>query len=448
MSEPSSKEQQQPEQTNELSNEPEACAGQHTVAERQASGQRQQLEHFRPPQTHPAAGEQAEEADSHAASQQTQEQQRAERQSVEPGMGPAAGPGERHPPAAAEPEPKPAEEGEAEEAEPRRPRLRTPPPKPVVRDGTARALFFLHAQTAMHPGAGTAIGPVDLPIQRERHTQWPTIAATAIKGVLRDVVRQQLAGNYAADQAEAAAGTRRTADEEEPLVTALFGSARPEEGSTSAGALCISDARILAFPVRSACGLFAWVSCPAVLERLERDLALLETELPGPIPELAPGQAACSANSPLLIDGQHMMLEEFDFTRGEFDLEALAEWIAQCAIGDRNTQRRLQRHFVLVGDEEFAYFTRHGTEVRPRIGLDYQRKTVKPGALFYEEFLPPETLFYSLVLVAERRQAGTEFDPARLLSELMRMSEARGVVQIGAAETTGKGLCAVRWQTF
>ena len=36
----------------------------------------------------------------------------------------------------------------------------------------AAALLFLHAQTSLHPGSGTALGVVDLPVQRERHTQW------------------------------------------------------------------------------------------------------------------------------------------------------------------------------------------------------------------------------------------------------------------------------------
>jgi CRISPR-associated protein Cmr4 len=46
-------------------------------------------------------------------------------------------------------------------------------------------LLFLHALTAMHPGSGTALGVVDLPVQRERHTGWPTIPGTSVKGVLK-----------------------------------------------------------------------------------------------------------------------------------------------------------------------------------------------------------------------------------------------------------------------
>ena len=63
-----------------------------------------------------------------------------------------------------------------------------------VRNGHVSGLLFLHAQTAIHPGSGTALGVVDLPVQRERHTQWPVIPGSSLKGVLRDCCRQQVPG--------------------------------------------------------------------------------------------------------------------------------------------------------------------------------------------------------------------------------------------------------------
>src|SRR5262245_26920412 len=41
-------------------------------------------------------------------------------------------------------------------------------------------LLGLHALTALHPGSGAALGTVDLPVQRERHTHWPTVAGSAL----------------------------------------------------------------------------------------------------------------------------------------------------------------------------------------------------------------------------------------------------------------------------
>ena len=47
---------------------------------------------------------------------------------------------------------------------------------------TSGTLLSLHALTSVHWGAGTSLGAVDLPIQRERHTDWPNGAGSALKG--------------------------------------------------------------------------------------------------------------------------------------------------------------------------------------------------------------------------------------------------------------------------
>lgn len=48
-----------------------------------------------------------------------------------------------------------------------------------------KTLLFVHALTGLHPGSGTALGVVDLPVQRERHTDWPLIPGSSLKGVMR-----------------------------------------------------------------------------------------------------------------------------------------------------------------------------------------------------------------------------------------------------------------------
>ena len=153
------------------------------------------------------------------------------------------------------------------------------------------ALFFLHAQTSLHPGSGTALGVVDLPIQRERHTQWPLIPASSLKGVLRDTCRRR---------------------SEESDLFAAFGP-NTAEADKHAGAISLTDARILAFPVRSLKGVFAWVTCHAVLERFNRDTGLAGYS-PLRIPDnVKENVAQCASDSPLLVDGNRLILEEFEF---------------------------------------------------------------------------------------------------------------------------------------
>jgi CRISPR-associated protein Cmr4 len=284
------------------------------------------------------------------------------------------------------------------------------------------ALLFIHAQTGLHPGSGTALGTVDLPVQRERHTQWPVIPGSTLKGILRDACRR-------------AAGNNGD----------LFAAFGPEtaEADKHAGALSLTDARILAFPVRSLKGVFAWVTCPAVLERLKRDLSLGWSEvnafsLPtGP----AKDKALCQQNSPLLLEGNKLVLEEFEFERTG-DADAVANWVSRRAVADNATQMRLKSHLVVLHDDDFTHFVRHATEVVARVGLDYERKTVKQGALFYEEFLPAETLFYSVVLASPSRRDGNGKSAGDILGYLGK--NLPRILQIGGDETIGKGLCAVR----
>ncbi|MDW8223549.1 MAG: type III-B CRISPR module RAMP protein Cmr4 [Gemmatales bacterium] len=298
-------------------------------------------------------------------------------------------------------------------------------------------VLFIHALTSLHPGSGTALGTVDLPVQRERHTQWPVIAASSLKGVLRDAVRR----------------SRANPDD-------LFAAFGPEtaEAEKHAGAVTLTDGRILAFPVRALRGIFAWVTCPAVLERFQRDLSLIpSTKLSRGLnlPKQWPDKDAmlCPKDSPILIDGNQAVLEEFAFTRSG-DADDVVKWIAEHAISDDLTRQRIQKHLVVLHDDDFTHFVRHATEITARIGLDYERKTVRTGALFYQEFLPSDTLFYSVVLANPSRriieeQEGTtrktrkhEKSAEQLLAFVKE--HLPRTLQIGGDETIGKGICAIR----
>ncbi|MCX7999648.1 MAG: RAMP superfamily CRISPR-associated protein [Leptospiraceae bacterium] len=46
--------------------------------------------------------------------------------------------------------------------------------------------FFLLCQSSLHVGSGNEIGLIDLPIQREKHTNFPKIESSSLKGALRE----------------------------------------------------------------------------------------------------------------------------------------------------------------------------------------------------------------------------------------------------------------------
>jgi CRISPR-associated protein Cmr4 len=335
------------------------------------------------------------------------------------------------------------------------------------------ALLFIHAQTSLHAGTGTALGTVDLPIQRERHTGWPTIAGSSLKGIVRDSCREMVAVSLSVQDPEKLGDGKprdwsrlKRADHDSEL-NAVFG---PPTGQAErhAGAIGFSDARILAFPVRSAKSVFAWITCPAVLERFARDARLANVAVPS-IPNSlanlnshADGFAVTTADSPLRLSDagqERLLLEEYDFTvvANPADRElvgSIANWLADHAVGDGFTPDRLRRHLVVLSDTEFTHFVRHATEVAARIALDYDTKTVSSGALFYEEFLPAESLLYAILLANDGRRAASNGDRRKTVSmpaaEVMNYVTSRlpggSILQIGGSATIGKGLCAVQFR--
>jgi CRISPR-associated protein Cmr4 len=315
------------------------------------------------------------------------------------------------------------------------------------------ALLALHAQTALHPGAGTALGTVDLPVQRERHTHWPTIAGSALKGILRDACRERIVRDKRLDDEPLDPGdpnrprrTRRDRANEDQELVDVFGP--PTNAATeAAGALSVTDARLLAFPVRSLKGVFAWVSCPAVLDRLARDAALADLPTLGDVPDVTDNQAVLASAGCACLVGNALVLEEFEFGKApQGDAGPIADWIARHMLPDipsyGGTRQRFPKHFAILSDNDFTHFARHATEVMARIGLNYETKTVKEGALFYQEFLPSETLLYAILLAnAARARFATRDAPAILKAVTDYLPP---VLQIGGDETTGKGYCATR----
>lgn len=313
-------------------------------------------------------------------------------------------------------------------------------------------LLFLHAQTSLHPGSGTGTGVIDLPVQRERHTDWPLIPGSTIKGVLRDYCRIKIA--------EENSGQNLTWADRDPKLECVFGPSQKGQDSETqrgtnpsdmAGALAVTDARILFFPVRSLCGLFAWVTCPAVLERLSRDAAILKAtdlKLPSFI-QLKNQREACVVSDVLLVknstvsaEDTNMVLEEFDFKAAvnNDELKVFAENIAKKLNLDR-----LKTHLAVVSDEMFTHFVKNATEVNARIALDYETKTASGRALFYVETLPPETVFYSL-LIADRPKGKGCADEQEILNYVKEQLISNGnpaILQIGAEASTGKGICRV-----
>ncbi|MBX6379022.1 MAG: type III-B CRISPR module RAMP protein Cmr4, partial [Clostridia bacterium] len=124
--------------------------------------------------------------------------------------------------------------------------------------GSRTRVYWLHALTPLHVGSGRSTDSfVDLPVAREKATGRPVVPGSAVKGVLRDHFEASL---------------------EQHLLDQAFG--RPDDGNSpaQAGALVLSDARLVLLPVRSLYGTFAYLSSPLTLKRLARDLQEAQCE--------------------------------------------------------------------------------------------------------------------------------------------------------------------------
>ena len=296
-------------------------------------------------------------------------------------------------------------------------------------------LLAIFTRTPMHIGAGSSVGAVDLPIIRERHTGYPVIPGSSLKGVLADLWREETEEIVPDDKSEKpvdeavstgknAPKPRRVRKKDSDLAK-LFGADRDPKDAQS-GKLLIGEGKILAFPVRSAKGGFAWLTCPLALSRLKRDAGLAFT-----LPTLNDADA-CLAPECMGFDGK-VILEEYCLKR---DGDVPADLVAALKklSDDESWQEELAAHLVVVSDEFFSYFVANACEIAQHVKINPDTGTAEGGALFNQENVPSECLFY---VVLNELADGM----INKLADKLRANDS--VLQIGADATTGLGWCSV-----
>ena len=60
---------------------------------------------------------------------------------------------------------------------------------------TDATMLYLFVETPLHAGVGSGLSSIDLPIQRERTTQYPMIQGSGIKGKLRATAEDAVGKN-------------------------------------------------------------------------------------------------------------------------------------------------------------------------------------------------------------------------------------------------------------
>lgn len=280
-------------------------------------------------------------------------------------------------------------------------------------------LLTLYTRTPLHVGSGTSVEVVDLPIMRERITGFPVIPGTSLKGVLRQ---------ECVDHCGPEAACR------------LFGNdtAERDKEKHKAGCVICSDARLLAFPVRSLAGCFAWITCPVALERFKRDSGHQFS-----VPPIT-GERVIAGKSLRIESTRQVVLEEYALESAEGNLGPIVEALKPLC-GESVWADTLAGRLALVTDELFQHFVSTTTEVTTRIKINASTRTAEEGALFNQEDVPSEALFYALlVLHPERARNGSGWTIEDVISHLTKVVTQDTLLQIGGDETTGHGFCSVR----
>ncbi len=289
-----------------------------------------------------------------------------------------------------------------------------------------------YAVSPIHAGSGTSTSAVDLPIQRERHTNWPHIQATGVKGAFRAHFRDFVDQNN-----------------DKQLINLVFGSDEQDGWDKKIdnlpGAMSVSDARLLAFPMRSNIAPFVWVTCPSVLKRLKTDLQYI------------------SLSEKMTMDKQDIQKDNAvnignDNISGQVILEDAVVNVTKEIEDDffKKTFPEL-KNLLLISDDMFDYAVSYCTEIQTNIKIDSKTGTAEGGALRYQEFLPADSVLYSIVHYSGRNLGEiSNNDQQNPLADLVKDMNAEVIknhvedtikdfIQIGGDETLGKGICKLEW---
>jgi CRISPR-associated protein Cmr4 len=311
--------------------------------------------------------------------------------------------------------------------------------------GKKSAILGLHAQTSIHAGSGRQTGFVDLPIQREGHNGWPCIFGSGVKGALRSNAEEKkfnllLEENVPVDSPDDYDEKVRNAED----ISAIYGPTTTR-ASEHAGALIVSDARLLLLPVRSLTSQFKWVTCPYAIQRFQQDRRRLYVDgngytFPDVVDTASHARAVVHPEAP---DGD-LFLEEYRFRTDKQDLDESLVAALVNLMGRDDALPALKRQLVIVSNDSFAHLVNHATPVNAHIAIEAQTKTVKDGALWYEETLPPETLLYTGLVANDARNGNGAMTAVTILDSVLTQFKDDPWLRIGGNETVGMGWCSVK----
>ncbi|HMX05175.1 MAG TPA: type III-B CRISPR module RAMP protein Cmr4 [Chitinophagales bacterium] len=284
--------------------------------------------------------------------------------------------------------------------------------------------IILRCEQAFHPGTGNGTGFIDKPVQRSVTTELPIFWDSGLKGSMKEANRPN---------------TAFTPDEHK----LLFGS--DDNGSQPSAGL-FSEAKVLLFPVRTAKGLFTWVTCPYVLNKFiaaqhirSKYATKIKTSYPDPLNIFT--AYCCNTEG---VEGMSIAkqvagtykagLEEFIVeVRNDENYKGLSEVLAGEVYpeeGLRYWHDHLKNNLLLISNELFQHLTYFDTEVRTRNKI--KNGVAASTGLFVTEFLPEMTVLYAEMSVFQNADT--------VLTITTKLDNLKSTLFAGGSITIGKGL--------
>jgi CRISPR-associated protein Cmr4 len=219
--------------------------------------------------------------------------------------------------------------------------------------------------------------------------------------------------------------------------------------------LCVGDAQLLFFPIRSLRGAFVWATSPltlALYQKLLMFAALMtamqtESKLHNKLLFCPNGQ------NELKADSKHIVLEEYGYEpEGCNKVSDFAKAMADIifpATYPSFLKEKFKKHLVVLPENDFQYFITFATEVTPNIRIEATTGATADGSLRYTEYLLSQSVLCSLWSIDKGRGGkakNAELEKAdSVWAAVKQLAEKNCRVQIGGDATVGKGLMELKF---
>lgn len=283
-----------------------------------------------------------------------------------------------------------------------------------------RRRYLLMTLDPVHIGTGGyRLGRVDNAIIREPGTNLPKVPGTSLSGAVRSAAAMRLPNKRGC-----AGQGGHCADFSNCPICYTFGSAR-DGGTSGAGAVSLSDAQLVLFPVASWDGP-VWLTTWETLDELDF----------GGLPDSAP-----SPNQVVLSSGLRAVNNCFGL--GWLMLEASVGQAVTLTAPEKWQSDELShamKRTVVVHESIFAHLVNSGLEVRTSVAIEPNTGAAKDGALFTYEAIPRAT-FLSFDLTVDDYRITDPRRPFPTRTKGVHWQGVENVVEdgLGLAEYLGIG---------